>query len=72
MNQLLIYSKVWFTVVDNRPASPCQQMSNFWNFRTLDEALKKLDELWRNYYTRDYSSSYPENLEPLYYGSPMD
>lgn len=70
-NELHIYSSKRFHVNECGfvEDAPCKQVINFWNFRTLENAVKKLKELWKNYKTYDHRNSFPftlwgyENLE---------
>lgn len=65
MNQLEIYSNKWFNVSEwgYRPWSPCAQLKHFWNFRTLERAKEKLEELWGDYRVYDYRGRFAADEE---------
>lgn len=56
MNKLTIYSNNWF-VVENYEFvedAPCAQCTDFWRFNNIEDAEKKLKELWKSYKVTDY------------------
>lgn len=59
-NILHIYSNKWFSVAEWGfvQEAPCWQLLNYWNFRTLQNAISKLKELWKDYQVIDHRGSY--------------
>lgn len=70
-NELHIYSSKRFHVNECGFVgdAPCKQVINFWNFKTLENAVKKLKELWKYYKTYDHRWGYwwNDNIEAKEY-----
>lgn len=71
MNELHIYSSKRFHVNECGfvEDAPCAQVLNFWSFRTLEHAIEKLKELWKDYKTYDHRGGYQwnDNIEAKEY-----
>lgn len=60
MNELHIYNNQWFRVSEWGfvEDAPCKQVIDFRDFSTMEKALEKLKELWKDYRVVDHRDTY--------------